>query len=221
MTAGGRGNWAYGSSSVVRTSDQPGSFTAATTPGFNATSTSNPSPPGRAVRRSKTAPSATAFASCVPPGRSAGSVSGGAAAGDRDLKLMQGTWLPRKVWVGPGSQEAAAVLGGPITITDRAFRQEKLGGAENLARITALDAAKGEFELTFEEETYLGLGRSKGKVFRCRYEVGKDRFDLLRAAPGVDFARQVLPSSGVYEINHTPIGLNDGVRVDWCVRRKE
>lgn len=100
-----------------------------------------------------------------------------AGANDRDLKLLQGKWFPRRVYTA-NQKDVSDTRDGIITIDGTAFRQQTLDRdgrfGEERATITGLDAAAKRFELTFAD----------GRAVRVLYLIDEDELRLLRVEAG-------------------------------------
>ena len=98
-------------------------------------------------------------------------------ANGRDLKLLQGQWFPRRVYLAK-MVDGSETRDGIITIDGTTFRQQTLDRdgryGEERATIGRLDAAARRFDLTFAD----------GRVVRVLYLIDEEELRLLRVPAG-------------------------------------
>ncbi len=98
-------------------------------------------------------------------------------ANGRDLKLLQGKWFPRRVYLAK-MVDGSETRDGIITIEGTTFRQQTLDRdgqwGEERATISRLDTTARRFDLTFAD----------GRVVRVLYLIDEDELRLLRVPAG-------------------------------------
>jgi uncharacterized protein (TIGR03067 family) len=138
---------------------------------------------------------------------------------DRDIKLLQGSWLPRKVYV-EGYTEAAALYGGEITIDGESFSNLAFDFQAPTAKtvivkrtITRLDATKSppEFDLKME-----GDGPAAGQISKAIYFVDAERLEFVICEPGIELPKN-FSLFGTTEF----VGVDKGMMFYQCVRKQD